>query len=281
MPTARRPPASPAPAVVHPAAAAASLERRSQRCRASSVVTYATGSAASTRTRATAVQLRRRARLPGRSTRSTAAARPSARRSTRRAPAPLVGDALAQAVRLEDRRQDPDAVRRSFPTSRAARTGRSTLVGIFDASGQEDRRLLSTRCCSCNWKYFDEATPYNSGAGRLVRHRAGRRQPGRRRSPRRSTRCRQLRPRDQDPDRAGVQAPAFIKQIGDIGLIVGCDHGRGVLHAAAAGSATPWRRRCASASRELAVLKTIGFSDGSVLGVVLAESIAAARCSAA
>src|SRR4029077_11184146 len=65
----------------------------------------------------------------------------------------------------------------------------------------------------------------------------------------------------------------FVKQVGDIGLIV-----RWILFAVFFTLLLVVGNTMAQSVRErvpeLAILKTLGFSDGSVLGFVLAESVA-------
>ena len=114
----------------------------------------------------------------------------------------------------------------------AARTGRSRSSASSTSSDKKtggffDQMLL------LNWKYFDETTPYNQGAVGWYVARAGRREPGRPRSPRRSTRSRPTpttrpAPRPSRPRRGMDEAARRHRP--DRRL----DHGRGVLHPAAA-----------------------------------------------
>lgn len=159
-----------------------------------------------------------------------------------------------------------------FPQKDGSKAWSFDLVGIFDGKDAEWQR--NTNLAYVNFAYFDEANQFGSG-------RAG-------------TYTILL----EDPDRAAEVARAidtmfenspdetktqtekdfnlgFFKQIGDIGLIV-----RWILFAVfftlllVVGNTTAQSVR--ERIPELAILKTLGFGDGAVLGFVLAE--AAALC---
>ena len=87
---------------------------------------------------------------------------------------------------------------------------------------------------------------------------------------------------ENSPDETKTQTEkdfniSFVKQIGDIGLIV-----RWILFAVFFTLLLVVGNTMAQSVREripeLAVLKTLGFSDGSVLGLVLAEAFALCLC---
>ena len=95
------------------------------------------------------------------------------------------------------------------------------------------------------------------------------------RSPRRSTACSRTHPDETKTQTEKDFNIGFFKQIGDIGLIV-----RWILFAVFFTLLLVVGNTIAQSVRErvpeLAILKTLGFSNGSVLGFVLAE--AAALC---
>ncbi len=131
-----------------------------------------------------------------------------------------------------------------------------------------------------NWDYFDEARAFGNGnVGWYVVAR-GRPQRGAARSRRRSMRCRSTpitRPRPRPSRRFNA---AFVSQFGDIGLIVGAIMGA-VFFTLMLLTGNTMAQAVRERIPELAVLKTIGFSNRSVLALVLAESvllIAAGRC---
>jgi putative ABC transport system permease protein len=159
-----------------------------------------------------------------------------------------------------------------FPQKDGSKAWSFDLVGIFDGKDAEWQR--NTNLAYVNFAYFDEANQFGSG-------RAG-------------TYTILL----DDPDRAAEVAKAidamfenspdetktqtekdfnlgFFKQIGDIGLIV-----RWILFAVFFTLLLVVGNTIAQSVREripeLAILKTLGFSNGAVLGFVLAE--AAALC---
>ncbi|HXV39344.1 MAG TPA: FtsX-like permease family protein [Steroidobacteraceae bacterium] len=155
-----------------------------------------------------------------------------------------------------------------FPQKDGSKAWSFDLVGIFDGKDAEWQR--NTNLAYVNFAYFDEANQFGSG-------RAG-------------TYTILL----DDPDRAAEVAKAidtmfenspdetktqtekdfnlgFFKQIGDIGLIV-----RWILFAVFFTLLLVVGNTIAQSVREripeLAILKTLGFSNGAVLGFVLAEA---------
>jgi putative ABC transport system permease protein len=159
-----------------------------------------------------------------------------------------------------------------FPQQDGSKAWTFDLVGIYDGKDEEWQR--STNVGWINYAYFDEANQFGKG-------RAG-----------------TFTIKLKDPDRAAEVASTidrmfenssdetktqtekdfnlgFFKQIGDIGLIV-----RWILFAVFFTLLLVVGNTIAQSVREripeLAILKTLGFSNGSVLAFVLAE--AAALC---
>ena len=154
-----------------------------------------------------------------------------------------------------------------FPQQDGSKNWTFDLVGIYD--GKEDWKQR-TNLAYINFAYFDEANQFGKGrAGMYIL-------------------------KLDDPDKAATVAKTiddmfenspdetktqtekdfnigFVKQIGDIGLIV-----RWILFAVFFTLLLVVGNTMAQSVRErvpeLAVLKTLGFSDGAVLGFVLAES---------
>jgi putative ABC transport system permease protein len=142
------------------------------------------------------------------------------------------------------------------------------LVGIFD--GRDDKAQKSTQRVYLNYAYVDEANQYGLGnAGFYILRLADGADA-------------QLvansvdRMFENSPDETKTQTEqdfilGFVKQVGDIALIV-----RWILFAVFFTLLLVVGNTMAQAVREripeLAVLKTLGFSDRSVLGLVLAEA---------
>ncbi len=157
-----------------------------------------------------------------------------------------------------------------FPQEDGSKTWTFDLVGIYDGKDEEWQR--NTNVGWINFAYFDEANQFGSG-------RAG-------------TFTLKISDPDQaaqiagtidamfenSPDETKTQTEkdfnlGFFKQIGDIGLIV-----RWILFAVFFTLLLVVGNTIAQSVRErvpeLAILKTLGFTDGSVLGFVLAEAAA-------
>jgi putative ABC transport system permease protein len=146
------------------------------------------------------------------------------------------------------------------------------LVGIYDGKDEEWQR--ATNVGWINFAYFDEANQFGSGrAGTFTLRLADPDQAA-------SIAATIDAMFENSPDETKTQTEkdfnlGFFKQIGDIGLIV-----RWILFAVFFTLLLVVGNTIAQSVREripeLAILKTLGFSDGSVLAFVLAE--AAALC---
>jgi len=194
------------------------------------------------------------------------AAEHAAFRSTRTGA--VVGAALAQQFhwKLGDRIPLQGTI---FPQKNGSNTWIFDLVGIFHIA--DPRQKAQEKLLLFNWDYFDEARAFGSGnVGWYV--------------------VRVADPSTADRVALAVDALsansdhetktqsehafqlAFVSQFGDIGLIVGA-----IMAAVFFTLVLLTGNTMAQAVREripeLAILKTVGFTSGSVLGLVLAESI--------
>jgi putative ABC transport system permease protein len=159
-----------------------------------------------------------------------------------------------------------------FPQKDGSKAWTFDLVGIFDGKDEEWQR--STNGGWINFAYFDEANQFARGLAGVYIIRLA--------DPDRSSEVASTIDRmfENSPDETKTQTEkdfniGFFKQIGDIGLIV-----RWILFAVFFTLLLVVGNTIAQGVREripeLAVLKTLGFTDGAVLSLVLAE--AAALC---
>ena len=159
-----------------------------------------------------------------------------------------------------------------FPQQDGSKAWTFDLVGIYDGKDEEWQR--QTNGAWINFAYFDEANQFGRGLAGVYIIRLS--------DPDRAAEVAAAIDRmfENSPDETKTQAEkdftiGFFKQIGDIGLIV-----RWILFAVFFTLLLVVGNTIAQSVREripeLAVLKTLGFSNGSVLGFVLAE--AAALC---
>jgi putative ABC transport system permease protein len=155
-----------------------------------------------------------------------------------------------------------------FPQKNGSKDWTFDLVGIFD--GRDAAAQKQTSRVYLNHAYVDEANQFGSGnAGVFVLRLA---------DPDQAQSIAQTVDRmfENSPDETKTQTEqdfvlAFVKQIGDIGMIV-----RWILFAVFFTLLLVVGNTMAQSVREripeLAVLKTLGFSNESVLGFVLAEA---------
>jgi len=156
-----------------------------------------------------------------------------------------------------------------FPQKNGDKTWPFDIVGVYSvtkgsANGMDQLFLL-------HWKYFDEANAYTSHAvGRYI---------DRLQNPQQADRVGKAidalsANSDHETKRQTEQAfsASFAKQLGDIGLIVGSIMGA-VFFTLILLTGNTMAQAVRERTSELAVLKTIGFSGPSVLGMVLAESM--------
>ena len=155
-----------------------------------------------------------------------------------------------------------------YPQKNGSKSWAFDLVGIFDGKDEDWKRRASL--VYINHDYFDEANLFGSGRTNFyVLKLADSNQAA-------AIAAKVDKMFENSPDETKTQTEkdfnvGFIKQIGDIGLIV-----RWILFAVFFTLLLVVGNTMAQSVRErvpeLAVLKTLGFSDGSVLGFVLAEA---------
>lgn len=156
-----------------------------------------------------------------------------------------------------------------FPQKNGDKSWTFDIVGIFKAdrdapNGMDQLFLLQ-------WKYFDEANAFGSGTVGWYIDRLT--------DPAQGDRVAQAvdalsANSDHETKTQTEQAfsASFAKQLGDIGLIVGSIMGA-VFFTLILLTGNTMAQAVRERTHELAVLKTIGFSSRSVLGLVLAESV--------
>jgi len=181
----------------------------------------------------------------------------------------LVGEKLAQRFgwKVGDRIPLQSNI---FPDRSGSKNWQFDVVGILRASDKKtggwfDQMFL------LNWKYFDDTTPYNQGAaGWYVTRVTDVNQ-----ADRVAKAIDALSANSDHETRTQTEqaaSAAWMKQIADIGLIVGSIMGA-VFFTLLLLSGNTMMQAVRERTSEIAVLKTIGFSSRSVLAMVLAESV--------
>ena len=157
-----------------------------------------------------------------------------------------------------------------YPQKNGSKAWAFDLVGIFD--GKDENWKKQTNQVFINHDYFDEANQFGKGRANFFILKLA---PGADAATVTHTIDAMF---ENSPDETKTQTEkdfniSFVKQIGDIGQIV-----RWILFAVFFTLLLVVGNTMAQSVRErvpeLAVLKTLGFSDGSVLGFVLAEAVA-------
>jgi putative ABC transport system permease protein len=181
----------------------------------------------------------------------------------------LVGEQLAQRFKWKVGDKIP-LQSTIFPDKSGSKNWPFEVVGILHASDKKtggffDQMLL------LNWKYFDETTPYNRGAvGWYVSELADVSQ-----GDRVAKAIDALSANSDHETRTQSEQAAsasWMKQLADIGLIVGSIMGA-VFFTLLLLSGNTMMQAVRERTGELAVLKTLGFSDGRILWMVLVESL--------
>jgi putative ABC transport system permease protein len=157
-----------------------------------------------------------------------------------------------------------------YPQKNGSKSWAFDLVGIYD--GKDEAWKRNANQTFINHDYFDEANAFGKGRTNFYILKLA---PGTDAAAVSKTADAMF---ENSPDETKTQTEkdfniGFVKQIGDIGLIV-----RWILFAVFFTLLLVVGNTMAQSVRErvpeLAVLKTLGFSDGSVLGFVLAEAVA-------
>ncbi|HUX72653.1 MAG TPA: ABC transporter permease [Steroidobacteraceae bacterium] len=156
-----------------------------------------------------------------------------------------------------------------FPNHDGSKNWSFDIVGIMrprDTGGRMFGQIILM-----HWKYFDDSTPYNSGTvGWYVSRVADVNQ-----SDRIAKAIDAISANSDHETRTQTEQAAtanWIKQFADIGLIVGSIMGA-VFFTLMLLAGNTMMQAVRERTSELAVLKTIGFSNRSVLLMVLAESV--------
>lgn len=157
-----------------------------------------------------------------------------------------------------------------FPNRDGSKNWEFDIVGVMSSTdkksgGWYDQMLI------LQWKYFDESTPYNQGqAGWYVSRVADVNQADRVAKAIDALSVNSANETKTQTEQAATAS--WMKQMADIGLIVGSIMGA-VFFTLLLLTGNTMAQAVRERIPELAVLKTIGFRDGSVLGLVLAESV--------
>ena len=157
-----------------------------------------------------------------------------------------------------------------FPQKNGSKDWVFDLVGIVDGKDEEWKRQASQ--VWINHGYFDEENQFGSGSGGIYLIKL--------KNPDDATKVARIIDAkfENSPDETKTQNEkdwnlGFVKQFGDIGLIV-----RWILFAVFFTLLLVVGNTMAQSMRErvpeMAVLKTLGFSDATVLGFVMAETVA-------
>ncbi|AIF46852.1 ABC transporter permease [Dyella japonica] len=157
-----------------------------------------------------------------------------------------------------------------FPNRQGSKNWTFDIVGIMHAKDKKtggffDQMLL------LHWKYFDETTPFNRGqVGWYVTRVTDVNQ-----ADRVAKAIDALSANSDHETRTQTEQAAtanWMKQLADIGLIVGSIMGA-VFFTLLLLSGNTMMQAVRERTSELAVLKTLGFSNHAVLAIVLAESV--------
>ena len=181
----------------------------------------------------------------------------------------LIGEKLAQRFnwKVGDKIPLQSTI---FPNRQGSKNWTFDIVGIMHSKDKKtggfyDQMLL------LHWKYFDETTPFNRGTvGWYVTRVADVNQ-----ADRVAKAIDAISANSDHETRTQTEQAAtanWMKQLADIGLIVGSIMGA-VFFTLLLLSGNTMMQAVRERTSELAVLKTIGFSNRSVLAIVLAESV--------
>ncbi len=181
----------------------------------------------------------------------------------------LVGERLAQKFhwKVGDRIPLQSTI---FPDREGSKNWTFDIVGIIHSTDKKTAGFFD-QMFLLNWKYFDDTTPYNRGqAGWYVVHVADvNRADAVAKSIDALSANSDHETRSQTEE---AQMSSFVKQLADIGLIVGSIMGA-VFFTLLLLSGNTMMQAVRERTNELAVMKTIGFTDAGVLAMVLAESV--------
>lgn len=181
----------------------------------------------------------------------------------------LVGEQLAQRFKWKVGDKIP-LQSTIFPDRSGSKNWAFEVVGILHSTDKKSGGFFD-QMFLLNWKYFDETTPYNRGqVGWYVTRVADVNQ-----ADKVAKAIDALSSNSDHETRTQTEQAAtasWMKQLADIGLIVGGVMGA-VFFTLLLLSGNTMMQAVRERTSELAVLKTIGFSNVSVLAMVLAESV--------
>jgi putative ABC transport system permease protein len=181
----------------------------------------------------------------------------------------LVGEKLAQRYnwKVGDRVPLQSTI---YPNREGSKNWAFDIVGILHAKNKKTSGFFD-QMFLLHWKNFDDTTPYNRGqVGWYVTRVSDVNQ-----ADRVAKSIDALSTNSDHETRTQTEQAAtasWMKQVADIGLIVGSIMGA-VFFTLILLSGNTMMRAVHERTAELAVLKTIGFSNRSVLAMVLAESV--------
>jgi len=156
-----------------------------------------------------------------------------------------------------------------FPQKGGANTWTFDLVGIFHVA--DEKLKGNEQILFFNWKYFDEARAFGNGnIGWYVTKVANRDQANQ--VAQAVDRLSANSEHETKTQSEQAFAASFVSQFADIGLIVGAIMGA-VFFTLVLLTGNTMAQAVRERVPELAVLKTIGFSNRSVLGLVLSEAV--------
>jgi putative ABC transport system permease protein len=182
----------------------------------------------------------------------------------------LVGDLLAKKYHWKVGDKLP-LQSNIFPNRDGSKNWSFDIVGVMRPAKPDDKQMLQGGILM-HWKYFDESNPYNHGrVGWYVTRVVDASQ-----SDRVANAIDALSANSDHETRTMTEQAAFaqyIKQMANVGFIVISIMGA-VFFTLLLLTGNTMAQAVRERTSELAVLKTIGFSSASVLGLVLAESVA-------
>jgi putative ABC transport system permease protein len=181
----------------------------------------------------------------------------------------LVGDVLAQKYHWKVGDKLP-LQSNIYPNRDGSKNWTFDIVGIMHAAKPGDKQFLQGGILM-HWKYFDESNPYNRGqVGWYVTRVADAMA-----SDRVARAIDALSANSDHETKTQTEQAAmasYVKQMADVGFIVLSIMGA-VFFTLVLLTGNTMAQAVRERTSELAVLKTIGFSSSSVLGLVLAESV--------
>jgi putative ABC transport system permease protein len=181
----------------------------------------------------------------------------------------LLGEVLAQRYKWKVGDKVP-LQSTIYPDREGSKNWSFDVVGILHSTDKKSSGFFD-QMFLLNWKYFDETTPYNRGqVGWYVARVADVNE-----ADRVAKAIDTISANSDHETRTQTEQAAtasWMKQLADIGLIVGSIMGA-VFFTLLLLSGNTMMQAVRERTGELAVLKTIGFSNVSVLAMVLAESV--------